>query len=126
MLGSAGDLSRITDYVDPRCFSGPVGRVDSVRLVGTLMTLETLTLSLESENDSAAVVNFHLIGGLAAGEKKIEISIEGEELPERTSVLTTSGVERRGWLDLVFIDRLWRVTCAYSYAPPLGGSGLAP
>jgi hypothetical protein len=126
MLGSAGDLSRIADYVDPRCFKGPVGRVDAVRVVGTLMTLEGLTLVLESQADTTAVVNYHLIGGLTAGEKTTEISIEGEELGERTAILTTSGVERRGGLDLIFVDGLWRVTCAFSYVPPSDPSGLVP
>jgi hypothetical protein len=126
MLGSAGDLSRIADYVDPRCFKGPVGRVDAVRVVGTLMTLEGLTLALESQTDTNAVVNYHMIGGITAGEKKTEISIEGEELAERTAILTTAGIERRGWLKLTSVDRLWRVTCAFSYAPPADPLGFAP
>ena len=126
MLGSAGDLSRIADYVEPRCFKGPVGRVDAVRVVGTLVTLEGLTLELESQTETNAVVNYHLTGGVTAGEKKTEISIEGEELGERTAILTTAGIERRGRLELTSVARLWRVTCAFSYGPSAAPPGLAP
>lgn len=126
MLGSAGDLSRIADYVDPRCYRGPVGRVDAVRLVGTLMTLDALTLASVFQTETKARVNYHLVGGVTAGGKKGEIGIGGEEVGERTAILTTTGIERRGSLDLALIDSLWRVTCTFSYAPSEDNSGASP
>jgi len=126
MLGSAGDLSRIADYVDPRCFGGPIGRVDSVRMVGSLMTLDGLTLSLESQTATKATVKFYLIGGSTAGQKMSEISIEDEDLGESTTVITTSRIERRGWLDLVRIDGLWKVTCGFNYGGSKDGEAVAP
>ena len=126
MLGSAGDLSRIADYVDPRCYKGPIGRVDAVRLVGTLMTLDALSLAPVFQTEEKARVNYHLVGGVAAGEKKPEITIGGEEVAARAAILNTEDVERRGWLDLAFGDGLWRVTCAFSYAPPQDTSSVTP
>jgi len=126
MLGSAGDLVRIADYVDPRCYEGPVGRVDAVRLVGTLMTLDALTLAVVYQTDDKARVNYHLVGGVTAGEKKSETSILGEEIGERAAILTTDEVERRGSLDLAVVDSLWRVTCAFSYLPAQSDGDATP
>ena len=115
MLASAGDLSRISEFVEPPCYRGPVGRVDAVRLVGSLMILKALTLKVESESQDRATVHFHLIGGLNAGEKKTEISIEGEELGEKVVALSAQDVEREGRLNLTRVDGLWRVTCGFAY-----------
>ncbi len=126
MLGSAGDLSRVVDYVDPRCHKGPIGRVDAVRLVGTLMTLDALSLASVFQTEDKARVNYHLVGGVTAGEKKTEIGIGGEERAERAAILSTAGIERRGSLDLALLDGLWRVTCAFSYVPPEGNADVTP
>jgi hypothetical protein len=126
MLGSAGDLSRIADFVEPDCYRGPIGRVDGVRLVGTLMNLEALTLKLESQDDDSAVVSFHLVGGVVAGESRTEISIEGVELGEQVAVLTSKGVERRGRLKVALSEGLWRVTCGLSFDLGSSAGGVTP
>jgi len=126
MLGSAGDLSRIADFVEPDCYRGPIGRVDGVRLVGTLMNLEALTLKLESQEEDSAVVSFHLVGGVAAGESRTEISIEGVKLGEQVAVLTSKGVERRGRLKVALSEGLWRVTCGLSFDLGSSAVGVSP
>ena len=125
-LGAAGDLSRLSNFVDPRCHDGPIGRVDSARLVGTLMDLEGLTLRLESQSDNRAVVNFQLVGGVTAGVVKQEVDIKGEAVSPRTTALTTTGVERRGWLTLKRSNGLWRVSCDHSYGVKPVSSGSTP
>jgi len=91
-----------------------------------LMTLDELSLAPVFQTEEKARVNYHLVGGVAAGEKKPEITIGGEEVAARAAILNTEDVERRGWLDLAFGDGLWRVTCAFSYAPPQDTSSVTP
>lgn len=126
MLGSAGDLSRIADFVEPDCYRGPIGRVDGVRLVGTLMNLEALTLKLESQDEDSAVVSFHLVGGVTSGESRNEVSIEGEELGEQVAVLTSKGIERRGRLNVSLSEGLWRVTCGLTFGLGSSAPGVTP
>ena len=71
-------------------------------------------------------VNFQLVGGVTAGVVKQEIDINGEAVTPRTTALTTTGVERRGWLTLERSDGVWRVSCDQKYGlkPSASGSVL--
>lgn len=126
-LGAAGDHSRIKDYIDPACYEGPVGRVESVRMVGVLMTLGQIEVKVESETVDSAVVGFDLRGSVVAGQSKPEKDLEGVDRPVRTSVLTADDVPRSGKLALSKQAGLWRVSCSHSFGAQAGGaSGSSP
>ena len=90
------------------------------------MDLEGLSLRLESKSENRAVVNFQLVGGVTSGVVKQEVDIKGEAVSPRTTALTTTGVERRGWLTLRRSNGLWRVSCDHSYGVKPGTSGSTP
>ena len=110
-LGAKGDLSKISDLVDPTCAGTKVGEVDAVRMMGARMTLTETTTSIEIADAAQAKVKYTVKGSIDAKEAKTETDILGKKVEIRASGLTMAGVTQSGTLTLKKAGERWVVTC---------------
>jgi hypothetical protein len=110
-LGAAGDLSKVSDLVDPACAGTKVGEVDAVRMMGARMTLTETTTSIESQDAAQARVKYSVKGSIDAKDARTETDLLGKKVEIRASSMTMSGVTQSGTLTLKKAGERWVISC---------------
>ena len=132
--GARGDLSKVKHLLDPLCYDSPPARMDPLRMLGVLMTVDDLKVSPMLEEGGEAQVAFEVRGSVEGAAVRTEIDLEGEPVERSPQALSVTDYSKKGSLQLLKQEGLWRVTCEPAFQkspssraqPGRGGGGSGP
>ena len=113
--GAASNDADIRASLDPACVDDAhMTRVDSIRVMGVPMTIETLTVAEATRAGDRATVTYQAAGS-AHGEGGT-MEIFGAQV--RTGEVNVENASQSGSLSMRQIEGAWLVSCAAAAAPP--------
>jgi hypothetical protein len=113
--GAAQDEARVRGLLDPACHGdeGAV-RVDAVRMLGVVMTIESLEVRRAAVTGDTATVPY-TVRGSASGDQA-ETTLFGAKVKMQS--VRMEGASRSGVLKLRRVRGAWKVTCDAATARP--------
>ena len=110
-FGAKGDLAKIKDLVDPKCYDTKVGQVDAVKMMGHRLTVSKITIETKSQTDTAATMQATIAGAIHAKDAKTETTIMGKPVTLTVGTMDADGISLSETLKLVKTAGKWMVTC---------------
>jgi hypothetical protein len=97
--------------VDPGCKDDKVWDVDAAKMMGTRLTIESVSIDVRSVTDTKAELQTHVKGSAHADRADSNSTIGGRPVAVHVGGLDVEGASLSEPLVMAKMDGAWRVTC---------------